>query len=87
MTSSEQKQKRKDKRKRKKKHRGWVTLTALEICMIAIQLALEPFVFSLVICIQPLSCLKKSLFSWSTQYERSVLPGAGIMARRWEKKC
>ena len=38
MTSSEQKQKRKDKRKRKKNMEGWVNLTALEICMIAIQL-------------------------------------------------
>ena len=43
MTSSEQKQKRKDKRKRKKNMKGWVKMgdpDALEICMIAIHLAL-----------------------------------------------
>ena len=43
MTSSEQKKKRKEKKagkKAEKDGRRWVTLAALEICMVAIQLAL-----------------------------------------------
>ena len=51
---------------------GWVkmgALTALEICMIAIQLALCMQIGTLCIqlshCIQPLGCLKNPLSSWS----------------------
>ena len=78
MTSNEQKKKEKN-------------------CMASIQLALcmqlGTLVFTLAICIQPLSCLKKPLSSWSHNMNAVLSPaffgvvggGAGVRARRWEK--
>ena len=58
-----------------------MTQTALEICMIAIQLCSslhavwDPLYSALVICIQPLSCLKKPLSSWSHNMNVVFPPG------------
>ena len=91
MTSSEQKQKRKDKRKRKKKSmEEWVkmgsTLTALEICMIAIQLALCMQLGTLCIQLSHLysvpKLLKMPLSSWSHNMNVVFSPGFFIMATR-----
>ena len=76
MTPSEQKKKRKESRE-KGNREGWVTLTALEICMVAIQLVLCMQLGNL--CIQlnhlysALKLLKKASFKLEPQYERSVL--------------
>ena len=80
MTSSEQKQKRKAKPKRKKNMEGWVKMgdpDALEICMIAIQLALCMQFGTLCIQLSHLYSapkLDKASFKLEPQYERSVLP-------------
>ena len=74
--------KRKEKKagKKEKSREGWVTLATLEICMISIQFALcmqlgfasslEPFVFSLAICIHP-----QLLSSWSHNMNAVFSPG------------
>ena len=57
---------------------GWVNLTALEICMIAIQLALCMQLGTLCIQLSHLysapKLLEKSSFKLEPQYECSVLP-------------
>ena len=57
---------------------GWVTLTALEICMIAIQLALCMQLGTLCIQLSHLysapKLLEKASFKLEPQYERNVLP-------------
>ena len=66
--------------KGRKKMEGWVKmgLTALEICMIAIQLALCMQLGTLCIQLSHLysapKLLEKASFKLKPQYERSVLP-------------
>ena len=78
-----------------------MTLTALEICKIAIQLALCMQLGILCIQLSHLysapKLLEKASFKLEPQYERNLFSpgffkgivggggGAGIMARRWEK--
>ena len=79
MTSSEQKQKRKDNRKGKKYWKDLTPLTALEICMIAIQLALCVQLGTLCIQLSHLysapKLLENASFKLEPHYECLFSPG------------